>query len=191
MKEPSVLLQPTPGKHGWEAHSSISSLHVRPESTRNTGRYNMETLHHLLNNRKLIFNTYLIWCLYCIPYVMHIKVTFFNLQWPWYKTELSIKINWRNNFQVDYIFGFQFFLVKASLLHVIPHLSLPSATFNCPIKAQNTPKNYLKNQTVFTSGQHSFEKLCLGTSLVSQHCTWWLKCNITNRNNDHNLKNKT
>lgn len=34
MKEPSVLLQPTPWKQGWETHSSISSLHVRPEKTR-------------------------------------------------------------------------------------------------------------------------------------------------------------
>lgn len=35
MKEPSVLLQPTPWKQGRETHSSISSLHVRPENTWN------------------------------------------------------------------------------------------------------------------------------------------------------------
>lgn len=33
-KEPTVLLQRTPGKHGREEHSSMSSLQVRPEKNR-------------------------------------------------------------------------------------------------------------------------------------------------------------
>lgn len=38
-KEPTVLLQPTPGKQGCETHSSISSLHVRPDNTWNSRPY--------------------------------------------------------------------------------------------------------------------------------------------------------